>query len=107
MVADSWEMAGEQEAPHNQLQLSGMGGRTEASFKNSTTLVKRPAAMPTTLAHSFLKHWIRWENLVTALEKVHLLFPKSWRAMAWYFRGNFMFETKLLWMPHEAVEQRR
>lgn len=56
MAADSWEMAGEQKAPYNQLQLSGMGGRTEASFKNSTTLVKRPAVMPTTLAHSFFKH---------------------------------------------------
>lgn len=82
MAADSWEMAGEQQAPYNQLQLSGMGGRTEASFKNSTALVKRPAVMPTRLAHSFLKHWVRWENLVTALKKVHLLLPMSWRAVA-------------------------
>lgn len=104
MAADSWEMAGEQKAPYNQLLIAGMGGRTEASFKNSTAMVKRSAVMPTGLAHSFLKHWVMWENLVTALETVHLLLPKSWRAVAWYFRGSFMFETKLLWMPCEAIE---
>lgn len=95
MAADSWEMAGEQKAPYNHLQLSGMEGRTEASFKTSTALVKGPVDMPTRLAQ-FSQALDQVGESGNSIEKVHLLFPKSWRAVAWHFRGSFMFETKLL-----------
>ena len=78
-----------------------MGRKDRSLFQKPRSPGKETDSPAHKISQQFSQGLDRAEGLVTVLEKVPLLFLKSWEDC------GLVFETKILWVAHEVVVETR